>query len=474
MRTLAAVAVSLASFAAAADRSRPPEPGPPRTVTLPDVQRRTLPNGLTVLIVEQHEVPTVQVSLWVRAGAAADPKERPGVAAMTADLLDEGAGNRGALELADALDGLGAQLTTGAGWDASSAGLHVPVKRLPEALPLLADIVLRPRFDPAELERARKEALTAILQQRDDPEELAAAALAHAIFGDHRYGTPSTGDAQSLSQMTGDDVRRFHAQHYRPGNATLIVVGDVTSAVLDLVERAFGAWPAGGTMPAAVAPPRAGGDRPLWLIDRPGAAQSVVRIGQVAPVRRAPRYHALEVANTLLGGLFTSRLNDNLREKNGYAYGAASGIDYRRVAGRFRAAANVQTPSTAPALSEMLKELGRIVTPAQEDEVARTRSYLAMSYPQQFETPGQIAAQLADQVVYELPPDEFTSYVPKVMAVTVEGAARAAASVLKPGQMAVVIVGDRARIEAPLRGLKLGTWRIVTTDEVLGPPPRLD
>jgi len=469
-----AVLAAGASIAAGIDRSRPPEPGPPRAVVLPEVQRRTLPNGLTVLVVEQHEVPTVQVSLLVAAGAAADPKDRPGVAAMTADLLDEGAGTRGALELADVLDGLGAQVSTGAGWDSASAGAHVPVKHLAQTLPLLADIVLRPRFEPAELDRLRTEALTAILQQRDDPEELAAAAWPRAVFGEHRYATPATGDARSIAALTVEDVRRFHGQHYRPGNATLLIVGDVTPAVVDLATQAFGAWPAGGTRPLALPVPRAVKERRLWLIDRPKAAQSVVRIGQVAPDRHVRHYHALEVANTLLGGLFTSRLNDNLRETHGYAYGANSRIEYRRVGGTFRAAANVQTPSTAPALTEMLKELRRIVTPAPPDEIARARSYLAMSYPQQFETPAQIASQLAQQIVYELPADEFASYVPKTMAVGVAEAARAAADTLRPEQMAVVVVGDRAVIEAPLRALNLGTWRIVTTDEVLGPPPKLD
>jgi zinc protease len=276
------------------------------------------------------------------------------------------------------------------------------------------------------------------------------------------------GDARSLAALRVDDLRHFHQMHYRPGNATVIVVGDVTPSVVELLEQAFGDWPAGGPYAADLKVPSPLRGRTIWLVDRPGAEQSALRIGQVGPNRRVPTYHALEVANTLLGGLFTSRLNDNLRETHGYAYGARSRLSYRRVGGSFVAAANVQTPSTAPALTEMLKELARIRTPAAPDEISRARSYLAMSYPQEFETPGQIASQLAEKAVYGLPDDEFESYVPRVMATSVDEAARAIREVLQPERMAIVVVGDRAKIEAPLTALKLGPIRIVTADELLG------
>jgi zinc protease len=373
------ILLPLSLGAADVDRTRPPEPGPPRPVTLPKRERRALSNGLPVVLVQQHEVPTVQVSVVLGAGAAADPADRPGVASLTADMLNEGAGERGALELADALDGLGASLSADAGWDSSAVGLHVPVARLAEALPLLADVVRRPRFDKAELERLRQQTLTSVRQLRDDPGSLAAVALARAVFGRHRYGTMRMGDVRSITALQVDDLRRFHSTHYRPGNATLLVVGDVPPSVVDLLEKTFGDWPAGGRRAAdlpAPSPPRA---RPFWLIDRPGAEQSTVRVGQTGPPRSLPAYHALEVANTLLGGLFTSRLNDNLREQHGYAYGAGSAFSYRRVGGSFFAAADVQTPSTAAGLTEILKEISRIVAPATPDEIGRARSFLARS-----------------------------------------------------------------------------------------------
>jgi zinc protease len=472
-RALIALLLLTASPALAADRSQPPPVGPPRAVQLPQLMRHTLSNGLPVLVARHAEVPTVQVLLLIGSGSAADPKARPGTAAMAADMLDEGAGTRNALELADALDWLGADLGTGASWDASSVRMHVPVRRLAEALPLMADIALRPTFPSAEMERLRKEALTNLLQLRDEPRSLGAVALSRAVFGDHRYGRMATGDGASLTALTVEELRKFHGEHYRPGNATLIVVGDVLPSIVETLESVFGSWPKGGGPPAPLPVPAAVKERAIWLVDRPGAAQSVVRVGQTGPDRKTPIHPSLEVMNTLLGGLFTSRLNDNLRETHGYAYGASSGFSFRRVGGSFSAAADVQTPSTAPALAEMVKELERIRTPAADDEVARARSYLAMSYPEEFETPGEVAGKLAELFVYGLPPETFEQYVPRVLAVDAKEMQQAAEATLDPTRMVIVVVGDRAQVEAPLRALNLGPLRIVPVDEVLGAPPDL-
>jgi zinc protease len=470
---LALLAILAASLSAA-DRSHPPEPGPPRLVHLPEIQHLTLSNGLAVLLVEQHEVPTVQVTVVIGSGAAADPKDRPGVAAMTADMLDEGTGPRNALDLADAVDALGADLTADAGWDASTVGLHVPVKHLAEALPILADLVRRPTFPEPELARLRNEALTSLLESRSEPHALADAAVARAVFGEHRYGRLLSGDSTALRALTTRDLRAFHERHYRPGNATLVVVGDVQKpAIQAAAEAAFGSWPRGGTGPPALpAPPAA--RRVLWLVDRPGAAQSTIRVGQPGPARTAAEYHALEVASALLGGLFTSRLNDNLRETHGYAYGARSSFSYRRVAGRFVASADVHTPQTAPALTEILREIARLhdEVPTAE-EAARARAYLAMGYPEELETPGQIAAELTDVVVYGLAESTIAEYVARLLAVGPDDMHRAMQD-LQPDHMAIVVVGDRAKIEGPLRALGIGPVHVVSPDVVLGPAPRVD
>jgi predicted Zn-dependent peptidase len=476
------VALLLALLAAAgmaaaatppADRSRPPQPGPARPLALPEIHRLALSNGLPVLLAEAHEVPTVEIALLIRTGAAADPLDHPGLASMTADMLDEGAGGKDALALADALDFLGAELTTGASWDSSRVRLHVPVARLGEALPLLADVALRPDFPEKDLARLRREALTDLLQARDEPGRVASWALARAVFGDrHRYGRPEAGDVPALTGMGVADLKAFHARHYRPGNAVLIVVGDVTAALLPQLERAFGSWPAGGEAPPSLPEPQQLEGRAIWLVDKPGAPQSVIRIGRVGPARRDPDFAALEVMNTLLGGSFTSRLNDNLRERNGYTYGAGSSFGYRRVAGLFLAGADVQTDKTAPALQEFLGELTRIRTPVTPAEAERAHNYLALGYAWEFETTRQLAAQIATQALYDLPSDAFTSFVPKALAVGPQEIRRAARGQVDPERLAVVVVGDRAAVEGPLRALKLGPVRVLSVDDVMGPPPR--
>lgn len=466
-----------ATTAATADRRVPPTPGPPRPLALPAVQKSTLGNGLPVWVVEQREVPVVHVLLSIRSGAASDALEHAGLAAMTADMLDEGAGGKGALEIAEAAESLGAELGTGASWDASFASIHVPVKRLEPALELLATIALQPDFPDAELTRLRREALTGLLQMRNEPGPLASVALAKALFPGHRYGTSDAGDARSLSALTTSDLKAFHARHYRPANATLIVVGDIGAAdVKPLLERTFGAWPSRPeeTKPAALARPAAAVPGGIWLVDRPGSAQSVVRIGRPGPERATPDYHVLEVMNTILGGSFTSRLNDNLRETHGYAYGAASRFTYRRVGGTFLAAADVHTPATAPAVREMVKEIDRMAGPLPPADLERGRNLLAMSYAEDFETTRQIASQLAALAVYGLPDDTFATHVPRLLAVKADAVRRAARQHAPSSGLTVVVVGDRATVEGPLKQLGLGPVRNISVEELLGAPPAID
>ena len=455
------------------DRTGPPAPGPVRPLRFPPVTRLALGNGLEVRLVPAHAVPVVTALLVVKSGGASDPAGQEGIAATTASMLDEGAGGRDALALEDELSFLGASLSTGASWDASTVALSVPSARLATALPLMADVALRPDFPPKELERLRKESLTSLLLARSDPGRIAQRALAKAVFGDaHRYGRPLGGDAPQIAAFTVEPLRAFHRTHYRPGNASLIVVGDVTQdAVVPLLERTFGAWPAGGSTPPPVAAPPQLKGRTIWLVDKPKAEQSALRIGRVGPPRTAPDHAAVELMNTLLGGSFTSRLNDNLREKKGYTYGAYSRFDFRRSAGVFAAAADVQTRVTAEALGEMLKELRAITAPPRADEADRARSYLALSFPREFETTGDIASRVAEQVVFGLPDDAWDAFVPKVLATDPSAMAKAATRTVDAGRSAIVVVGDRAVVETPLRALAAGPLRILTVDDVFGPAP---
>lgn len=454
------------------DRSRPPALAPTPQLDLPSIQKRSLSNGLAVWLIESHEVPIAQLNVVVRAGGGDDPAGKFGTASLTSAMLDEGAGTRTALELADAVEFLGASLVTGSSFDSSAVRLNVPVERLGDALPLLADVTMRPRFPATELDRLRQERLTALLQARDDPASIAPMAFSRIVFGQmHRYGTGLVGTAASLETLTVGDLSAFHAAHYQPANAVLVVVGDVRpEGVLPELEKHFGSWKAGA--PArrtnvATAPQLSG--RQIYIVDKPEAEQSQIRIGGVGVPRSTPDYFPLLVLNTILGGSFTSRLNQNLREVHGYAYGASSGFDMRLAAGPFVAAAGVQTDKTAEAVREFLHELTRIAEPVPAAEIDKAKNYVALGFPAEFESSGDLSRRLEELIVYQLPDDHFERYIANVQAVTAGALQRAAMTYIQPSRFAVVVVGDRKTIEPGIRALNLGPVRIMSVDEVLGP-----
>jgi zinc protease len=467
---LAAVTLTAVSAQQAPDRSKPPALGPLPALKLPPVEKRTLSNGLQVWIMGVHKVPTVHMELTIRAGIAADPPEKFGLASLTADMLDEGAGTRNALEIADAVDFLGAELPTTGDVDASYVDLHVPVARLADALPIMADVVARPTFPDAELKRLRDERLASLLETQDDPAQLIRAAFPRLVFGaTHRYGTLSVGTAASLKGITTADLKAFHAAHYRPGHAALVVAGDVTAdTIVPLLERTLGGWKGAAPVkspPAADAPQLTA--RRVFLIDKPGAAQSQIRIGWVGVPRSTPDYFPLRVLNTILGEAFTSRLNTNLREVHGYAYGASSRFDMRLSAGAFYAAAGVQTDKTSEALKEFFNELARIHEPVSAEELEKAKNYLALQLPRSFETTRGTANALAQAYVYDLPADYYATYGDRVRAVMAADVKRAADKYIQSDRFAVVIIGDRKVIEPGVKALNLGPITAVEPSEIL-------
>jgi predicted Zn-dependent peptidase len=479
MRWLVSVLVLGAAVSLAAqgpDRSKPPVSGPPPALTVPRIEKQRLSNGLPVWVVEQHEVPVAQVNLVVLSGSADDPAGKFGVASLTAAMLMEGAGSRSALELADAVDFLGADLTATASSDLSSVRLHTPVARLADALPLMADVAQRPIFAQPDLDRLRQQRLTSVVQARDDPNTIAALAYARVLFGPaHRFGTATMGTADTLRGFTTADLRAFYTAAFRPDNATLIVVGDVTpAAVVPLLEKSFGSWQAatgaGNAHVKQPAPPQRT-KREVYLVDKPNVPQSQIRIGMVGVARSTPDFFPLEVMNTIFGGSFSSRLNLNLREEHGYTYGANSFFDMRVEPGPFMAFAGVQTDKTSESLKEFFAEFGGIQQPVQADELERGKNYVALGLPSGFETTGDISRRLEEQVVYHLPDDYFSRYVPNIEAVTIADVQRVARRYLPADRMAVVIVGDRKVIEPGVRALNLGPINILTIDSIFGPPP---
>ena len=443
---------------AAVDRSRPPALAPLRPLHLPAVRVETLPNGLQLAVVEMHKVPVVNVTLQVRAGAARDPQDMPGLATFTANMLDEGAGRRSALEIAEEADYLGASLGTAAGLENATVQLQSTRARLPQALDLMADVALRPAFADSEIVRQRELRRTAILQLRDQPTAMAPLAFNAIVYGTHPYAHPQQGNDAATAALDRDQVVRFYQTYYHPENARILVVGDVTPAeARALVEARFGAWARGDVPAAPLVEPPAPAPRRFYLVDKPGAAQSVILIGHVGVPRSTPDYFALRALNTILGGSFTSRLNQNLRETHGYTYGASSAFDMYRMAGPFRARASVQTAKTDSALIEFFKELRRIRdAKVPEAELAKAKAYIGLGLPAEFETTQGAAGMFLELLGNDLPLDTYDGFMAKLNAVTAADVQRVAQRDIRPDEFVVVVVGDRGQIEPGIQALNEG------------------
>ena len=441
------------------DRSKPPTLTAPPTLRLPAVQTATLPNGLTLAVVEMHKVPVVDVQVLVDAGAARDPADLPGLASFTALMLQQGAGTRGALDVADEAAFLGAQLGTTATADGAAASLHVPRRRLEAALDLLADVVLRPTFPDSEIARQRELRGAQLVQQRDEPVAVANVAFPAIVYGPgHPYGHPLNGTDAATAALTRDRVAGFYCAYYRPNAARILVVGDITLAqARALLAARFGVWQQGDVPGLAAGGTPAPAARAVYLIDKPGAAQSVIRIGHVGPARSTPDWYALEVLNTILGGAFTSRLNQNLRETHGYTYGAFSQFAARRLAGAFVALASVVTAKTDSSLVEFLKELRRIRDePVPDQELAKAKAYVTLGLPGDFETTGSAAGRFREVLSYGLPLDYYDRYIERIRAVTAADVQRVARQYIDPDHFDIVVVGDKAQIEAGIKALNEG------------------
>ncbi|HSJ23873.1 MAG TPA: pitrilysin family protein [Longimicrobiales bacterium] len=436
-----------------------PPVGEPLPLRMPDVHRARLSSGLETLIVERRDLPVVDVQIVVQAGAAHDFAAHAGRAHLTADLLDEGTSSRQALQIAEEVEALGASLRTRASWDYAAASLHVLRPHVEAATALLADVLLQPAFDDAEFDRKQRERLHAIGQERDDPRNLASMAFTRLVYGsEHPFGLPIGGVAASVTALGAADLAAYHSARYGPSAAFAVVCGDIrTDVALDLLEHHFGAWRTAVTpappLPAAPAPR----SRAIRIVDRPGAPQSEIRIGHAGPPRSSPDYVALHVANTILGGAFTSRLNILLREEKGYTYGAGSSFAFRRNGGPFVASTAVGTAATADAVNDMVSEVGRLVAePVTANELARAQSYLVLGLPRTFETTGDVAEHVSELALYDLPHDYYEEYAAAVRRVTPAEVQAAAARWLRPEELVIVVAGDAAAVSDELASLGIG------------------
>jgi zinc protease len=435
----------------------PPRPAPaaPRPYRFPAFERRTLSNGVKLVIAPVTKLPVVSMIAVIDAGAALDPAGREGSALLTARALVEGSA-----ALTDKAERLGTELDADADWDTALLKLTVLSERLDEALTLVGEILTRPEFPEREIERLKGERLAELLQLRAEPRGLADEMLSRFVYAsDARYALPEGGSEESVTRLRRDDVLAFYGTRYTPRALTLVVVGDVTTGDVEtMAEAALGGWKASGGAQQVSAPDRVTRTtRAVHIVTKLDAPQSELRVGQLGVPRTHPDYFAITIMNAVLGGLFSSRINLNLREKHGYTYGAHSAFDWRRAAGPFDVSTAVRSDITDKALAEVLREIDRIrAEPVEEDERTLATSYLDGVFPIKYETASQIATALANLVIYDLPGDFYDQYRARVRDVSAAQILAAAKSHLDPSRLQIVVVGDPETIAGPLTRLDVG------------------
>lgn len=473
---LAAVvsALPVLVFAQNPDRSKAPDLGPIQPLVVPAMETFKLSNGIPVYFVRKDQVPLLQINLVVSGGSAFEKPSELGLANLTTDLMTEGAGKRDALALADEIDFLGIRLDAYAGSEFMGVNLFAPTSRVDQALDLMKDVVLNPTFPETELNRIRKSKLVSLGQNHDEARVIASTAFSQIIFGkEHAFGRGAAGTETTLKSFTPKEVKSFHTTYFNSKNAWIVVAGAIDQKTLkNKLETAFGKMKAGKSFETPKLPVPSVAGRVIYLIDKPGAAQSELRIGHAGVNRMTPDYFNLTVVNTILGGSFTSRLNQNIREEHGYAYGASSRFGFQKNTGAFLAASAVQTEVTDSAIYEFMKELNGIAEISEQD-LSRARNYVALSFPSDFADVQSIADNIVSQIFYGLPKDYFNSYTGNILNVKLDAAVKTAKNYIRTDNLVIVVVGDKAKIEEKIKGLNLGEIKYMSIEDVLGPVPQI-
>jgi zinc protease len=460
----------LKAVASNLDRSKPPAITETAELKLPKLQRATLSNGLKLLLAERHEIPVVNFWLAEDAGFATDALATPGTASLTSAMLTYGTKTRTALQISEESETLGAEISARANAELATVELSALKSNLDASLNLFGDVIVNPAFPEADFERNKRQRLAAIEREKASPSAVALRIMPGLLFGEnHPYGAPYSGSGtkQSITAMTQADLEKFHSTWYKPNNGTLIIVGDTTlSEITPKLEQVLASWKS-GTIPARKIPPvKAPEKSKVYLIDRPGAQQTFILTGLIAPPKSMPNDLSLETMNVVLGGNFSGRLNMNIREDKHYSYGAGSILTGARGQRCYFSYAPVQTDKTKESLIEVSKEFHDITgaRPVSATELDAAKSNQTLELPGSLESISEVGSSLEDLVQYGLPDNYYTTFTKKVMALKTGDVDDAAKSVIHPDQMIWVVVGDRAKIETGLRELKLGEVQIVDGD----------
>jgi zinc protease len=452
------------------DRTKLPEPGASPDLKMPALQRMTLGNGLKLVVVERHDLPLVSVNLIANAGYSGDLSAIPGTARLTSDMLDEGTTARNALEISEQIEALGARISSGSGLETSNVSLSSLKSTLPQAMEIFADVVLNPAFPEKELARVKKQQIAAIQRERSEPFGAALRVLPKLVYGPgHAYSMPFSGSGTEadVERITAADLKKFHQDWFRPNNSTLILVGDTTLAeAKSLAEKLFSNWKQGQLPRKNIAAVPSKEKSAVYLIDKPGAIQSVIITGQVAPPRNNPDVVTIDTMNTILGGAFVSRLNMNLREDKHWSYGAQSIYIQNIGPSLFVSFAPVQSDKTKESIGEILGEMRGMAgaRPASAEELGFAKDTQTLSLPGSQETIRGLMGSVSEIVQFGLPDDYYSTLASRVRAVSRDNVTSVAEKVLKPERLVWVVVGDRAKIEPGIRELNLGPITIIDAD----------
>jgi predicted Zn-dependent peptidase len=445
------------------DRTKPPKPGPESKVKFPSYFEKTLPNGLKVIVIENHEQPIVYISFVIKSGSTYD-ENLPGLASVTAELLTKGTKTRTATQIAEEIDFVGGTLNATSSWDATNVSVLVLKKYLGVGMDILQDVVLNPTFPDEELERIRTQRLANIKQSKAEAGYLAGVRFAKELFGNHPYANEINGNEESIQKIKRDDIVKFYQKHFIPNNSFVIFAGDITpKEAVPLVEKYFKNWKKGENPHKKFQTVNDVTQTKVIIVDKPGAVQSAIRIGHLGIDRKNKDYVKVYTLNTLLGGYFNSRINMNLRETHGYTYGASSSFDSRIYPGPFIVSADVRNEVTDSSVVEIIKELRRIIEePVPEDELKMAKDYIVGSFPLQIETPAQVAARVMTLEIYGLPKDFYDKFREEVKKITPKDIQEVAKKYLHPDRLLIVVSGNSKQIKPVLE--KFGSVVVYDAD----------
>ena len=448
------------------DRTKPPKPGLPKDVHFPEYLKTRTKNGITLLVIENHKIPVVSVRLVFKNAGSYFDNGKYGLAMLTGELLNKGSKNRTASEIAAEIEFLGASLSSGADWDGSYISLSCLKKHLPKTIDILADVVLNPAFREDEIKRIVDQRISSIIQGKDDASNLSDKLFNRIVFDKHPYAFPSEGTEDSVKLLTQKDFIEYYNYHYEPSNLILAFVGSInTEEAVKITEEKFSSWQ-----------PKTNpvinnyhdftseySSKNVYIAEKPGAVQSSLKIGHLGIERNNPDYIAVTVMNTILGGFFGSRINYNLREKNGFTYGARSGFNSRIQKGDFSVETEVRTEVTYKAIKIIIDELKRITDEhVTDDELQLVKNYLAGIFPLQLETANAVASRVINLMLYDLPEDYYDKYVTNIIKITKEDILQAAQKYIYPNNCYLIISGDSASIRNEMS--KLGELQVYDPD----------